>query len=181
MRTRRKLVEKTVNAPLKLRPIVSETMQLEHILPQPTPEFFNRIESGRIGRQPNRFDTRQGIHHSQHIHVRVDRPVVLNDIDVSGGRIKPIDDLIHITDDLTSDNVVVQVVHLSRQSVQDTNDAPLFVDGLCLFWISGGPSKEIDKLFIFAKTHCNCSGVCIPFVAELQYKLILYFCANDLA
>ena len=36
MRTRRKLVKKSINASLKFRPVVSESMQLEHGLPQPT-------------------------------------------------------------------------------------------------------------------------------------------------
>ncbi len=121
------LIEEGVDVLAQLRPVVGKAVALEHVAAQPVPQLLDRIEPGRIGRQPDGLQARQLAQRSQHVVVVMDRPVVLHDIDAPGGWIESIEASVEGADLLSPHQIVVEVIHLAAERIERADEALLAV------------------------------------------------------
>ena len=89
MRPRAELIQKGLYPLAQRLPVPRRAMQFQHVLPQPAPQLLNRIEPGRIGRQPDRLNLRPAVQRGLHILMAMNRPIVLHDIDRARPRDTP--------------------------------------------------------------------------------------------
>src|SRR5258708_40216914 len=80
-----------------------------------------------VSGQADRFQARQAGQNAEDICISMSGPVVLDNVDPLGERVSLVEALIQLTDLATPDNVVIQIVDLSSQGIERTNEPPLSV------------------------------------------------------
>ncbi len=109
------------------RPVIRPLVQAQNVLAQPAPELFNRVEPVSIGGQADNFQTRQCGEYAEDIRMGMNRPVVLNDKDALGERIRLVKALVQFAHLAPPDDVVIQIGDLAGQGVQRPDEPPLSV------------------------------------------------------
>ena len=117
-RTLGKLVQKGDHFSAQLFEVVAQIMVVQNILPQPSPQFFNRVEPGGIGGQEEQGQVvvTGGLHDCREL---VHRPIVLNQVNAFDGRINGSDLGIKLNQFLGSDLVALAKDNLAGQTIQD--------------------------------------------------------------